>query len=156
MKLSTWGRVRLGAIVLALVAIAAAPLFGQQTTAGSRVEWDQPASTEADLPLLTYRAFIDNAAAGVALVGVTCGSLKNATGYVCSAAWPASTPGKHTLQLASYKTINGAEVRSVELSNVLAFEMILAPGTPQNIRIAAVSPPAEENPALADIAAFLL
>ena len=99
-----------------------------QTTSASQLAWDQGAANLATAQGLTYRYYADGSATPVTLSGVTCTG--SAAPFVCTVAFPAFTPGAHTLQLAA-ANVAGESAKSL----VLSFTFVVIPDAPANLRI---------------------
>jgi len=97
--------------LLAWLATTACSRVARETVVGTeRIGWDQEAPTPAELGLYRYAAYVDGMR--VALSNVECGASRSATGHPCSAALPPLTPGRHTLQLVAWRTVNGTVLES--------------------------------------------
>lgn len=95
---------------------------------GSVFQWTQPAANAAAAQGYTYRYYLDSAATGVVLTGVTC------TGttllITCEALVPAMTAGDHSIQL----TAGTAALESAK-SSPFSFSYVSAPGVPLNLKL---------------------
>lgn len=104
---------------------APVPVIGSE-----RVYWDQSAATLAEAQSYTYAFQIDGGS-GVAALNVVCGG--PGPGYVCSAAFPASTPGNHSMTLTASITVNGTTVTSAPSASI-SYRLVVAPAPPTNPR----------------------
>lgn len=110
---------------------ATASVFAQQPpigTATQRFAWDQEAPTLADAQAYTYKYYPDSSTTGTAFTGVTCSG--TASPFTCSAPIPAFTPGNHTITITA-SNVAGESAKS----NPFAFNFVVTPGVPNNIRI---------------------
>ena len=114
---------------LGFVMLAAVPAFAQAATPASKLAFDEVGQTVAVAQSATYNATID-AAAPVALAGVSCTATTTPVGATCTATLPALTLGTHTLTLT--QTISGAT--SPASTPALSFTYVIVV-TPTNIRI---------------------
>lgn len=96
-------------------------------TPSSRLGWDQQNASAAEAESFTYRYYPDGATVGTVLTGVTCVA---GTPTVCSAPFPAFTPGNHSLTL----TASNAAGESLP-SAPLSFTFVVVPTAPANLRI---------------------
>ena len=69
-------------------------------TGKERIGWDQQAATASDLARIRYALYVDGNR--IELSGVSCVPPATSNGFPCSAPLPSMTPGKHTLELASF------------------------------------------------------
>lgn len=114
-----------------LFVTATASVFAQQPpigTATQRFAWDQEAPTLADAQAYTYKYYPDSSTTGIAFTGVTCSG--TASPFTCSAPIPAFTPGNHTITITA-SNVAGESAKS----NPFAFNFVVTPGVPNNIRI---------------------
>jgi len=119
------------AFFLVLLSLVAANAFAQPNAQPtSRLTWDQDASSLAEAQGYTYRVYPDGGAGAFVLNGVTCANGEAVTTFVCSAPFPAFTPGNHTLVL----TAGNADAESLP-SIPLAFRFIVVPASPRSLRI---------------------
>lgn len=103
-------------------------LFAQTGTPTSLLAWDQVAPDLASAQGYRYTYYPDGAATGTVLAAVTCTGA--ASPFACTVAFPAFTPGPHTLQLTA-RNIAGESPQSA----ALAFTFVVIPTAPQNLRI---------------------
>lgn len=123
-KRAMWWFVGLIALVLCTVPV------GAQTTGtpASKLAWDQPNVTSAaDAQAFTYRAYADGATTGTVLTGVTC---TGTTTVTCSVAFPAFTPGSHTVRLTAANSAGEGPQ-----SAPIAFTFVVVPSAPANVRV---------------------
>ena len=119
------GMVRLS-IVLCLMCWPAL-LSAQTATPSSKLLVDQAAPDLASANGYTYRYYPDGVATGVVISMVCTGTVSP---FVCSAAFPAFTPGSHSLTLTA-ANIAGESAKSTALT----FQMVVTPSAPVNPRI---------------------
>ncbi len=100
----------------------------QPATPSSRLAWDEVGQSVATAQAAAYAVYVDTGTP-VALAGVTCVVGTPASTTTCSAAFPALTPGAHTLTLT--QIIGGAESAK---SATLAFSYVLVV-TPTAVRV---------------------
>lgn len=110
------------ALVLLLPRVSAA-----QATQASRLEFDQAATTLAEAQALTIRYYPDAITPGV-VAPVTCAGTTSP--FVCSIAFPAFTPGPHTITLTAANAA-GESLKSTPFS----FTFVVIPSPPQNLRL---------------------
>lgn len=118
-------------LVIALVLLSIASISNAQSNAlpTSKLGWDQPAPTLQDASAYTYKYYADGSSGGgVILLGVTCTG--PASPYSCEVAFPAFTPGDHTLQVTA-SNLAGESAKS----NTLSFKFIVVPAAPQTLKI---------------------
>lgn len=116
----------------ALLAMVPTTARAQTATPSNKLAWDQPGPDLATVSAYTYKYYPDGGTTGTALTGVTClapvsGSTAAGT---CSVAFPAFTPGTHTLTL----TASNAAGESAQ-SAALSFRMVVIPAVPLNLRV---------------------
>jgi hypothetical protein len=129
MKKSFW----LSALVGLLLFVSFAPISAQTTaTPSSKIAWDQLASTLAEAQGMTYKVYADGTTTGAVLVGVTCATGVTSPLFVCSAPYPAFTPGTHSIVLTAASTATSADESAK--SAPLAFTFIVQKATPLNVR----------------------
>lgn len=98
-----------------------------QATGGSKLGWDQTAPDLATAQAYNYKYYPDAATTGIILSPVTC--TLTAGVIHCQAAFPAFTPGSHTVTV----TASNAAGESPK-SGILSFTFVVipaAPGTPK-------------------------
>lgn len=98
-----------------------------QATINNKILFDQGAIDLATANSYTYKYYPDNAAVGVNLPTVCTGT---SSPFTCSAAFPAFTPGSHTLTITA-SNIAGESPKS----SVLSFTFVIIPSIPTNVRI---------------------
>lgn len=114
--------------LLIIVGIVLLPIIGlAQATGTSKLLFDQQAASLAEANGLGYKYYVDGATTGVSLT-VTCTGVTSP--FVCSAAFPAFTPGSHSLTL----TASNAAGESAK-SALFGFTFVVIPAVPSNIRI---------------------
>ena len=100
----------------------------QSATPVSSIAWDQAAADLATAQALTYRYYPDGAATGTVFSGVTCSG--TASPFVCSVAFPAFSPGPHTIAITAANTA-GESAQSA----LVNFTFVVIPAVPANPRI---------------------
>ena len=114
--------------VFAAAVLWAGAAGAQPATGTSQLAWDQANATVTEAQAFTYRVYSDGGATGAMLVSVTCVAGPSST--ICSAPFPAFTPGPHTLQLTAANAA-GESAKSA----VLSFTFVVVPSAPGNPRI---------------------
>jgi hypothetical protein len=108
----------------------AAPVAAQNVVPTSKLTWDQPNVPDAPTAQgYTFKYYPDAVVTGTALASVTC-SVITAPTVTCTVAFPAFTPGSHTLALTA-SNIAGESVKSAPL----AFTFVVVPSAPNSLRI---------------------
>lgn len=108
--------------------LCAVPVAAQTGTPSSQLAWDQPAQTLAAAQALTFGYYPDAVTTRTALTGVTCAG--TTAPFQCAVAFPAFTPGNHTLTISA-SNVAGESGKST----VLTFAFVVVPGTPTNPHI---------------------
>ena len=116
------------AILFVLCNVTAYAQQPPPATATQKFAWDQDAPTLADAQGYTYKYYPDGSATGVTFQNVTCTGATSP--FVCSAPIPAFTPGNHTITVTA-GNIAGESAKS----SPFAFNFVVTPGVPNNIRI---------------------
>jgi hypothetical protein len=122
-------------IAISVIMLIATSTYAQVTpppipTSTSKfLAWDQDASSLIEAQGLTYKYYADSSTTGVVLPNVTC--IGTASPFQCQVAFPAFTPGVHTLAITA-SNIAGESVKSIPPLN---FSFVVIPGTPRNITI---------------------
>jgi len=112
-----------------LIVTFASVVYAQPPATGSsKIGWDQAAPTLAEAQGYTFKYYPDTATVGTTLISVTC--VGTVSPYQCEVAFPAFTPGAHTLTLTA-NNLAGESVKSAPLS----FAFIVTPSSPSNVRI---------------------
>lgn len=114
-------------MLIAVFLLVPALAFGQ-AAATKKLAWDQAASNLAEAQAYAYKYYADGSASGVALSGVTCSGA--ASPFVCEVAFPAFTPGPHTIAVTA-SNVAGESVASP----VFSFTFSVVPTPPANVRI---------------------
>lgn len=112
---------------LLLLLISVPALSQTNVTPTSKLIWDYPNVTLAVAQAFGENYYVDAATTGVALTGKTCTFTTNLA--TCQTAFPALTPGAHTLAITA--TSSGLESTK---SNVLSFSFVILI-VPTNLRI---------------------
>jgi len=73
-------------------------------TGRERIGWDQPAADSAELATFGYAIYVDGARNEI--VAPACSNSAGATGFSCSGGLPPMSAGAHSLELATYSTVN--------------------------------------------------
>lgn len=120
-----WFSWRLFSVVwIVLVAGFASAQTGTPT---SKLTFNQEAPDLVTAQAYVYRIYADGGASST-LAGVTCSGA--ASPFVCSAPFPAFTPGAHTLVLSASNAAGEGP-----MSAVFGFTFVVLPAAPQGIRI---------------------
>ena len=98
-----------------------------QATPSSKLLFDQIGPSLIEVNSYTYKYYPDGNSVGTNLV-VTCTGTTSP--FICSAAFPAFTPGSHNLTLTASNTA-GESAKS----SPFAFVFVVIPAVPSNIRI---------------------
>ena len=114
-------------IILAFASVAYAQP-NPPATGGNKIGWDQSAPTLAEAQGYTYKYYPDASPTGTTLATVTCAGTTSP--YQCEVAFPAFTPGNHTLTLTA-SNIAGESVKSAPLN----FVFTVTPSAPTNLKI---------------------
>ena len=121
-------RKKMKRILLALILVLTIPSISwSQATTVSRLALDQDAPDLATANSYTYKYYSDNAIAGIILVFVCTGT---SSPFLCTASFPAFTPGAHTLTVTA-SNIAGESPKS----GILSFTFVIIPSVPTNLRI---------------------
>lgn len=119
--------------LLASFALLPTALFAQTPVLGNeRLSWDQAGTSLPAVQAYEYKVYIDAAVSGTVVTPVTCAG--TASPFVCSTAFPASTPGNHTVSVTAAAIVNTTRVESLK-STALPFVLVVAPTAPANVRI---------------------
>lgn len=117
--------------LFACVFVFSASFAFAQATPGKTLGWDQDAPDLATANAYIYRHYDDASAVGVVITPVVCVNQVPVTStFTCTVAFPAFTPGAHTMAL----TAGNAAGESLK-SNVLAFTFVVIPTPPKGLRI---------------------
>src|SRR5262245_19398051 len=76
----------------------------ETSTGRERIGWDQPAADSNELATLGYAIYIDGARNE--MVAPSCSGSAGASGFSCSGNLPPMSSGAHTLELATFSTVN--------------------------------------------------
>ena len=110
-----------------LCMLLASVVSAQPATPTSKLLWDQPnVASAAKAQAYTFRYYADGSATGTILTGVVCTGTATVT---CSAAYPAFTPGPHSLTLSAANAA-GEGPKSAPFT----FTFVIVPSAPVNIR----------------------
>ena len=115
-------------LTLILLLFASVAYAQPPATGANKLGWDQAAPTLTEAQGYTYKYFPDSATVGTALVAVTC--IGATSPYQCEVAFPAFTPGNHTITLTT-SNIAGESVKSLPLN----FAFVVTPGAPTGLKI---------------------
>lgn len=115
-------------VLIALVAFSAVPASAQTSAIqADKLGFTQAASSLAEAQAMTFKVYIDAAAAGVALVASCSGP---SSPYACTAPLPPVTTGVHSSQLTSSVTLTDGRVIESVKSSVFSFRVFTAPAAP--------------------------
>src|SRR3970282_66310 len=110
---------------ICLVLFCSVAAYGQATPT-SKLGWTQGAPTLADAQAYTYKYYPDGSVTGVQFSIVTCAG--TVSPFDCTTAFPAFTPGNHTIQISASNIAGEGEK-----SDPLSFNFVVTPektGTP--------------------------
>lgn len=128
MRLSLTSGVRVAMLAVAAMVMFVSCASAQTVTSTSKLMWDQQAPDLATAQAYDYRLYPDGAATvPTPVVGVTCSG--TASPFVCVVPFPAFTPGSHT-EAATAANSAGESLKST----VFAFQFVVIPSPPQNLR----------------------
>ena len=116
------------ALVFTLVASSA---FAQVATPVSKLTWDQAGQDLATVQAYTYRHYDDGGTPGVVFPLVSITVVGTSSPFTVSALFPAFTPGQHTVTVSA-SNVAGESGKS----NSLAFNFVIQPVAPSNLRLA--------------------
>ena len=127
---------------------------GSQTIRGNeRIGWDQQAASASELAGFRYAIYVDGNRGE--LPDVTCANTAGSAGFACSGRLPGLSPGDHTLELASYVTVDGAIAESPKSAplrvTVSAGLTAPAPGVPSAERPSTSRPAAGDGRSVGDL-----
>lgn len=130
---------------------------GSQSIRGNeRIGWDQQAASPSELASFRYAIYVDGNRSE--LPDVTCANSAGNSGFACSARLPGLSAGQHTLELASYVTVDGAISESPKSPplrvNVSAGLAAPAPSVTSNSRPSETRPPSTEGQELKGLASI--
>lgn len=123
--------VLVGCLVTILVVASKVSAQGTAATSASKITWDQPANSLAEAQGFFYRAYPDGATVASAAKVLTATCSGTVSPYLCTAPYPAFTPGAHTVVLTS---MNGVGDESLPSTPPFAFTFTVRPGAPLNVR----------------------
>ena len=115
-------------VFVLLFAIGFPSVIHGQATPNSKAIWDQVAVDLAEANSFIYRYYPDGSTNGITLQA-TC-VVGVAAPFLCSAPFPAFTPGAHVLTMTA--TNAGGESPK---SPVFSFTFVVVPSPPTNIRL---------------------
>ena len=81
---------------------------GETITGRERISWSQHADSTAQLQTFEYAIYIDGTRN--VLTGENCSGSPSM--FECSAPLPRMSPGPHSIQMASFVTVDGADIES--------------------------------------------
>jgi hypothetical protein len=125
---SEWGIMKRILIAIAILLVSSVVYAQPPATGGNKLGWDQAASSLAEAQGYTYKYYPDSATTGTTLISITC--VGATSPYQCEVAFPAFTPGNHTVTLTA-SNLAGESVKSAPLN----FTFIVTPGAPTNLKI---------------------
>ncbi len=73
-------------------------------TGRERIGWDQPAADRDELATFGYAIYVDGTRSEI--VAPSCSATAGAAGFACSGGLPPMSSGAHTLELATFSTVN--------------------------------------------------
>jgi aldose sugar dehydrogenase len=76
----------------------------ESITGRERIGWDQPAADSTELATLRYVVYVDGARSEI--VDPSCSGSAGPAGFSCNGKLPPMSSGAHTLELATYSTVN--------------------------------------------------
>jgi len=76
----------------------------ESITGRERIGWDQPAADSGELSTFGYAIYVDGARSEIA--DPACSGSAGATGFACTGKLPPMPSGAHTLELATFSTVN--------------------------------------------------
>jgi len=118
-------------ILPVILLLVPAPARAQvDTISTDRLGWTQT-MTAAEQPAITFALFVDGVRAP--LPSATCTASTTAGIFDCSSAYPAMTPGAHTLELIAIRT-EGTLTAESDKSAPFAIRLIVGPPPPENLR----------------------
>ena len=82
----------------------------QRITGNERIGWLQGASSAAELAEIRFTMYVDNVANE--LQNASCSPATSAEGFACASRLPPLTPGRHTLELSSYRLTDAGRLES--------------------------------------------
>jgi len=104
----------------------------ESITGRERIGWDQPAANSDELATFGYAVYVDGARSEIA--DPSCSDTAGASGFPCTGKLPQMSSGTHSLQLATFSSVNAdagespkSPPLSVVVSAILASDM--APAT---------------------------
>lgn len=113
--------------LLILLLLVPSVVFSQAIPT-SKLGWDQDAPTLSDAQAYTYKYYADGSSTGAVLSNVTCTG--STSPFVCTAPFPAFTPGNHSIKLTA-SNLAGESSSSLPLD----FTFIVTPSVPRGLRI---------------------
>jgi len=117
-------------LVLLILLLVLPTSVYSQATGTSKLVFDQSAPTLTEANSYIYRYYPDTAVSGIPLTTVCTGTTSP---FICSAAFPAFTPGSHTLSLTAASSASPTSESGKSV--LLSFTFILIPSIPTNPRI---------------------
>lgn len=138
-----WRTATVAVIVGLLVLMVAGPAVAQGTgtpvVGTEKLGWDQDAATTADLALLSWAAYIDQATTPVPIANAVCGQTKGTDGFPCTGNIPALTPGDHTITMVAVMMVGTTRLESLK-ATPLPVRLVIAPPAPTGTKIIRGSP----------------
>ena len=136
-----WRTAAVAVVIGLLLVLVAGPAMAQTTpvVGTEKLGWDQDAASTADLTLLSWAAYIDQAATPVPIANVTCGQVKGASGFPCQGDIPALTPGDHTITMVAVLMVGTVRLESLK-AVPLPVRLVIAPPAPTGVKIIRGSP----------------
>jgi hypothetical protein len=110
--------------LLALLTLSGSVAYAQAATPTSKFLLDIVAADAPTAQAYTWRLYLDGAATGTVVSGVTCAS---ASGVItCTVPFPAMTPGSHSATFTAANTA-GESAKSAAVT----FALVVVPNTPR-------------------------
>jgi hypothetical protein len=116
------------AVLISILTFASVASAQPPATGTSKIGWDQAAPSLAEAQGYIYKYYPDSATVGTTLNLVTC--IGTISPYQCEVAFPAFTPGAHTLTITA-GNIAGESAKSSPLN----FAFVVTPSIPTNLKI---------------------
>jgi hypothetical protein len=118
--------------IVALLLLLPVQAHGQTpVTPASTIAWDQQAPSLTAAQGYTYTLQVDGTRQPAPTTATCSGT---SAPYTCQAAFPALTPGPHTIAVSAATVVNGVAAESA-FSAPLSVLMVVAPAVPANLRI---------------------
>jgi hypothetical protein len=109
----------LGVLAVVSISCANATPAPAHVRAGSRLGWDQVATSADEVKTLHFVLLLDEAQAEMNLQDVSCGTERGPKGFSCSAVLPAIALGPHVLRVSARTAKGNASSPPSEPMNVI-------------------------------------